>query len=165
MNERQMRHPVSKQMQQEIGNFIVSYALMEFYMRQLAFSLTQKNTRMGMLIIEALPTKDLKNIIATALDIELDSSINPELVTEVKTLFKQFQRFIDMRNLLLHCVWAVGRNGNEALVVKSKATESGYKRKNKLVTSSELSELSLEMARFAHKVLEKMLPQGFFEEK
>lgn len=56
---RRLRHPVSDIMLKEIGDFVVTYALLENQLRTFAFIATQKNTRIGALIIDSLNLKPL----------------------------------------------------------------------------------------------------------
>ena len=98
IKERRLRHPVSDKMLKEIGDFIVTYSLVENQMRNLAFFLTQKNTRSGKVVVDALPTNTLKAIIISAMD-ESDMNIKDiEMKIALKKFISEYQKFIDERN-------------------------------------------------------------------
>ncbi len=117
---KKIKHPVPEKHLIEIGNIIVSFALLENSLQSFIGKMISGKQRVGNIITSELSFKNLR---AISINLYIDIYGKSTNYEELKRLISEAGNLEVKRNKIVHSVWGAGKNSDYITRIKKTAKE------------------------------------------
>lgn len=133
-----------------IGDITVSFAMLEFQIQNLIGSLIYEHQRIGQIITAELSFKNLR---ALLISLYLERHGEDDDFSNLREFMKRAGQAEDKRNLIMHSVWAAGKDKDHITRIKTTAKEKhGIRFKFEEVSAESLNEFAKEIKILAEEL-------------
>jgi hypothetical protein len=144
-----MQHPVPDTHLREIGDITVSFAMLEFSIKQLVWKLLNIDQRSGQIVTSGISFKTL---------IEMASSLYKENTSVQDPSFNELIREItgieEQRNQITHSIWGAGKNAESITRIKTTSRlKKGLNHDFQEMTVSELKKIADSIKKLSHRIM------------
>lgn len=115
-----MHHPVPSEHLIQIGDTTVSFALLEMTLQTLTGSLINEHQRVGQIITAEVSFKNLRALLLSLYRERHGEDVD---YTKLKSLMNEAGEIEEIRNQIIHSVWASGKDKNHITRIKTTAKE------------------------------------------
>jgi hypothetical protein len=116
-----LQHSIPNEHLMQIGDITVSFALLEFVMKSIVGNLLSKDIQIGEIITSEMPFKGIRVL---ALSLYIKKYGKDEEYNNLNRLMKLTSKIEERRNQIMHSMWAVGKDTNHIVRIKSSSKES-----------------------------------------